>query len=76
MTSVVVYGALLVIVLPRLAPRWRIPATVLAVLLPFAIGFSRLSLGVHWTSDIIGGWLLGAAWLAISTQSFKRWGQQ
>lgn len=76
MTSVIAYGALLVVVLPRLSPRWRIPVTVLAVLLPLAIGFFRLSLGVHWVSDILGGWLLGAAWLAISTLSFKKWEKQ
>jgi len=73
MTSVIVYGALLTIVLPGLGRRWRIPATTLAILLPLAMGFSRLSLGVHWASDIVGGWLLGAAWLAISTLTFKRW---
>ena len=75
MTSVIAYGALMMIFLPRLAPRWRIPGIALAILLPLAIGFSRLSLGVHWVSDIIGGFLLGVAWLAVSTFSFKRWGE-
>ena len=33
-----------------------------------AIGVSRVLLGVHWPSDVLGGWALAAFWLLIAFQ--------
>jgi len=34
----------------------------LAVLLTLLIGISRVCLGVHWPSDVLGGWIIGSLW--------------
>ncbi len=48
------------------ATRWKNPALVVALLLSFFIGLSRLMLGVHWPSDVIGGWSFGLLWLLVA----------
>ncbi len=49
---------------------WTISA---AVFLIAAIGFSRLYLGVHFLSDVLGGCLLGTIWLALCSHLAERW---
>lgn len=66
MLSAVVYltlGALLA----HFAERRRIKAYTLAagMALTLAIGASRVYLGVHWPTDVIAGWALGAAWALL-----------
>ncbi|WP_054587669.1 phosphatase PAP2 family protein [Sphingopyxis macrogoltabida] len=46
-------------------PRWRPLAWALAATMVVLNGFSRMTLGVHWASDIVGGTLLGAAFALL-----------
>ena len=46
------------------------------ILLAAGIGISRLALGVHYVSDVVGGWVLGAAWLSASVAAFGVWRQE
>ena len=47
-----------------------IPA-ILLILLITTIGISRIYLGVHWASDVLGGYLLGALWLMFTIRLYN-----
>ncbi|MEU6811559.1 phosphatase PAP2 family protein [Streptomyces sp. NPDC046831] len=69
MTATVVCGLLLWL-LHRHGPGralWRV-ALAVGVLSVVGVGLTRIWLGVHWPSDVLGGWLLGAwaVWLATA----------
>jgi len=69
--AMVGYGLLLVVFLPLLHGAWRRTAITFAVLAVLAIGFSRIALGVHYVSDVVGGLVLGAAWVAAMAAAFN-----
>jgi len=50
--------------------QWRWPFAVATALLAVSI-YSRLYLGVHWPTDVLGGLLLGAVWLAFVQLAFR-----
>jgi undecaprenyl-diphosphatase len=65
-----VIAASLAPVLPQPARRYLWSVCGFLVVL---VGVSRVELGVHYPSDVVAGWLLGAAWLAASAAAFDVW---
>ena len=52
-------------------PRFSRLIYTIAVLLIATIGFSRLYLGVHWPTDIVGGYGIGFLWLTVCVTMLK-----
>ena len=74
MSSLVCYGALLLVFLPVVRPGVaRRVAVVITAFIILAIGCSRLMLGLHFVSDVVGGYVLGAAWLVGAVAAFELW---
>jgi undecaprenyl-diphosphatase len=71
--STVVIGTIVVL---AWAGRTMVERTVMvaaAALWVGAVGATRVYLGVHWLSDVLAGWAVGAAWLTVCVLVWSRW---
>ena len=62
----VIYGMLVYLIFlrwPQSRARWWLGGSL--ILLVLLIGLSRMMLGVHYFSDVLGGYLFGMTWLAV-----------
>ncbi len=79
MASLVGYGMLAYLLVVCWAGRWQLRLAILstAAFLILAIGVSRLYLGVHYFSDVVGGYAAGVLWLSacITGLEITRWGR-
>ncbi len=69
--SIVCYGAILLVFLPAARGRWRAGLITVIVALVALIGISRILLGVHYLSDVLGAWALGITWLGLTALAFE-----
>lgn len=71
MASASVVGALVILVFALHGARpWRAAAVVLGVATALGVAASRVYFGVHYPSDVLGGQLAAAAWVAATTGWF------
>jgi undecaprenyl-diphosphatase len=69
-SSMVFYLTLALALVPQ--GGWRRVAVACAILLSLLIGISRVMLGVHWPSDVIGGWSFGLFWVTLTLRPAER----
>jgi membrane-associated phospholipid phosphatase len=61
------FGLIIYSILHSILPAWlKMVCTIFLVILILFIGFSRIYLRVHYTSDVIAGFIVGLIWLLIS----------
>jgi undecaprenyl-diphosphatase len=67
--TMITFGAIALFALPE---RWRTAGLAAAITLSLLIGSTRPMLGVHWPSDVLGGWCLGLLWLLLCWTAWQR----
>ena len=70
--AVALYGFLIYATWKFAPAPWRIPLTLLFSAIILLVGFSRMYLGVHYASDVIGGFAVGAFFLWLGILLAKR----
>ena len=63
--NVILYGFLAILLARKLSGAWRWGLFSGVLFISFVIGFSRLYLGAHWLSDVLGGYFIGTSWTAF-----------
>lgn len=68
--SMITFLAIALVAAPA---KWRALAVSLAILASIAIGATRPLLGVHWPTDVVGGWAFGIAWVVTLSALSRPW---
>ncbi len=74
LTSCCFYGVLAAILTVGAVPRWRkVLIWALAAAITLAVGFSRVYLGVHYPTDVLGGYAVAVVWVAMVRAAYEVW---
>lgn len=80
MGSMILYGSLAFILVKLAKHNWSKGIGILVgIIIIFVVGVSRIYLGVHYPSDVVGGYIAGAFWLLICITIFEiigKWHQR
>lgn len=66
------FGFLAVFITREIHSKWRTLVYAIAASIVILIAFSRLYLGVHWLSDIMGALIIGLLWTTVLGIAFRR----
>lgn len=72
-TTAALAAGLLIVAVSLRAPRGATPLRLLAGCWGVLVGLTRIYLGVHWFTDVIGGWLFALGWLGVCLWATTRW---
>ncbi|MEU6223771.1 phosphatase PAP2 family protein [Streptomyces sp. NPDC047042] len=77
-TTAALTAGLLIIAICVRRPRGRVPLALIIGGWGAAVGLTRVYLGVHWFTDVVGGWLFALGWLgmclcAVASRLPERW---
>ena len=71
--ATIAVGLLALVLTSSLPPARKVLAWVLAAAAVLLVAFARITLGVHYLSDVVAGIVLGIGWLAVTAAAFHAW---
>ncbi|MFJ9817724.1 phosphatase PAP2 family protein [Streptomyces sp. NPDC101151] len=72
-TTAAITAGLLIVAVTLRAPRGATPLRVVIGCWGVSVGLTRVYLGVHWFTDVVGGWLFAIGWLGMCLWVIARW---
>ncbi|KQV94226.1 phosphatase PAP2 family protein [Streptomyces sp. Root369] len=72
-TTAALTAGLLIIAVRVRGPRGTTSLTLVIIGWGASVGLTRVYLGVHWFTDVVGGWLFALGWLGLCLGTVARW---